>query len=90
MGPWPGTEVMEALGLRGRSVTWHLPRWGEKPAGLRLGEKERTLGTGRLQDNRAARERVVVVQCALTTGKHNKCSPSWITLDNISVSEALI
>lgn len=41
VGTWPGTEVVEVLGLQSRSVTWHHPRWGEKPAGLRLGETMR-------------------------------------------------
>lgn len=36
-----GPELMEALGLQSRSVTWHHPRWGEKAAGLRLGDMMR-------------------------------------------------
>lgn len=45
-GRRPGSQLMEAaLGLRGRCVTWHHPRWGEEPPGLRLAGTRRERGT---------------------------------------------
>lgn len=80
VGTWPETEVMEALGLQSHSVTWHHPRWGEKPAGLGLGDmvrrkktkKQKSLVTGLLRDNYAV-QKCVVVKCALTKVKYT-CS----------------
>lgn len=56
-GTRPGSQLMEAaLGLHGRCVTWHHPRWGEEPPGLRLAETGRERGTLVHTSNREAKK----------------------------------